>query len=192
MMRKIKWLAVAKYGTEEQKDELANNLRITPTPDGWRCPAWLAFDNSLRGFYAEQIAKCYLAERESYWRRGYRWDDDGAVYEKGDVVGPHRSEPDGMVVSKTGEELSMDVKANADPVRLMDIDGQRGIRFNRTHNADVILWYSPKEHGLHVCRRKSPKYDERHVWDYADYADLGTVDTRDYEVMVDAMLQSIA
>lgn len=191
MMQKIKWLAVAKYGTEQQKEDLANNLRITPTPDGYRCPAWLALDNSVRGFYAEEVAMCYLNDRKAYTGRGYRWDDDGIVYEKDDIQGPHISAPDGMVVTKDGEELMFDVKANASPCRYTDIDGTEYMRFNRTHNADLILWHCPREHALYICRRESPKYHDYHIWDSATYRALGAADVADLEAIVDGMLQSL-
>lgn len=190
MLRKIEWLAVAKYGTDEEKQALADNLRITPTPGGCRCPADIVFDNSLRGFYAEEIAKCYLHERKRFTGLGYRWLDEGIVWEKGDVEGAHTSEPDAVVILKDGTEATLDVKSNLRPCGFVDVDGTRIIRFGRTHNAQLILWYQPST-GIHVCKRISPMYAGRDIWGEADYEELGVDEVKDFETSVDAMLKTL-
>ncbi len=191
MLRKIKWLAVAKYGTDDEKRALADNLRITPTPNGYRCSADIAFDNSLRGFYAEEIAKCYLQNRKCFTGFGYKWLDEGIVWERDDVAGPHTSEPDAVVICKDGTEATLDVKSNLRPYSFVDVDGTKIIRFSRTHNAQLILWYQPST-GLHVCKRLSPLYTGRDIWDEADYEELGVDEVKDFEVIVDEMLKTLA
>ena len=191
MISKQKWLAVAKYGSDSEKNALAANLRITPTPTGFRCSAELAFDNSVRGFYAEEVARLYLEERKSLYGLDYKWLDDGIVWEKEDVAGPHVSQPDAFVTLEDGSEAFLDVKSNMHPSRMVDLDGVAHIIFSRTHNAQLILWYQPST-GLHVCKRLSPMFSASQIWGEADYQDLGVVSTEEYEAVVDHMLQTIA
>lgn len=192
MRNKRRWLAEAKFGTYSQKRELVNNLRVTPNWDGTKCDPVLAFNNSVRGFYAEEVTKLYLENRKAFTGRDYKWEDDGIVYEKWDVEGEHRSEPDGRITLKDKSEATFDVKSCKYSRAFTDEEGVRHRQFNRTHNAQFIFWYSEGEHEIHVCKRLSPLYDKQHVWDNADYEDLGSEPTEDLELVVNSMLKSLS
>ena len=191
MRNKRRWLAEAKFGTLIQKKQLMSKLRITPNWDGTKCDPTLAFNNSVRGFYAEEVTKLYLENRKAFTGRDYRWEDDGLVYEKQDTEGVHKSDPDGRLTLKDGSEVTFDVKSNKWSRSVTDEEGIRHRQFNRTHNAQFIFWYSENEHEIHVCKRLSPLYDNQHVWDYADYEDLGSEPTQDLELIVNGVLKGL-
>lgn len=191
MRIKKTWLAEAKFGTHIQKKQLINNLRITPNWDGTKADPVLAFNNSVRGFYAEEITKLYLENRKAFTGRDYKWEDDGIVYEKWDTEGPHKSEPDGKVILKDESEATFDVKSNKWSRAVTDEEGVRHRVFNRTHNAQFIFWYNEDEHSIHVCKRISPLYDKQHVWDNADYEDLGAEPVEDLESVVNSLLKTL-
>lgn len=193
MRNKRRWLAEAKFGTLIQKKQLMSKLRITHNRDGSKCDPETAFNNSVRGFYAEEVARLYLEFRREILGRDYRWDDDGIVYEVQDIDGERKSEPDGSLTLKDGSEASFDVKGckcyRTRP--FVDEDGICHRTFNRTHNAQFILWYDEDEHELHLCKRLSPLYDQGHVWDNAEYDDFASFTTKEEEKIVDGVLKGL-
>lgn len=138
MIEKKLWLSIALNGTNDE--QLCLMQRLHMCGNGKRWPE-TTFNNTKRGFFAEQVAEMWLISRQKECGLSFWFDPDNRwVYEKGDRMPPAR--PDGTLVDKNGSLKSFDVKSSFSPTWNHDL-----LLCKNAHDADYVLFYDITEDG---------------------------------------------